>query len=207
MTRPAIRERFRFSARVAFLLALVSVAAGAYQQRLDSREVGDAYNLGRKNNQETADFLAQYFRRYSTPPKGPYIASIELLTPYAQLVTNAMVDMVNESIYDAQRKYALRAGVVILQVRVYSTPTSILPRNNEDIWGEITIQVSQSSELKFTKKSLNHVYPPPDAEGADYADMELQFDVKDVASAPITIDVSSPDGQRVEAKFDLSKLK
>lgn len=207
MTGLSIRGRFCFAARVVFLLALVSLAAGAYQQRLDSEAIREAYSLGKKNNRETADFLARYFRRYSTPPKGPYIASIELLTPYAQLVTNAMIDMVNESIYDVQRNYALRAGVVILRVRVYSTPTSILPGNSEDIWREITIQAAQGSELKFAKKSLNHVYPPPDAEGDDYADMELQFDVKDVASAPIAIDVTSPDGQRVEAKFDLSKLK
>jgi hypothetical protein len=207
MALPPIRGRFRFAIRVVFLLALASLTSSGYQQRLDSEAIREAYNLGRKNNQETTAFLAQYFRSFSTPTKGPYVASIEVLTPYAQLVNNAMLDMVNENVFELQRKYASRAGVLFVRVRVYSTPTRTLPYRDEDIWKEFTVRASQEDVLKSEKKSLNHVYPADDSGTFDYADMELQFDAKNVASVPITIDVSSPDGQHVEAKFDLSKLK
>lgn len=141
------------------------------------------------------------------PDKGLYIYSIEVLTPYAQLVNDAMTDMINENIYDMERKYASRAGVILVRVRVYSTPTSSLPFFEEGIWKEITIEASQKDVLKLGKKSLNHVYPGDDSGPFDYANLELQFDAKDVASAPLTIAVSTSDGQHVETKFDLDKLK
>jgi len=48
---------------------------------------------------------------------------------------------------------------------------------------------------------------PGDAGGFDYADMVLRLNAEEVASAPIKIEVSTKDGQHVEASFDLSKLK
>jgi hypothetical protein len=207
MAWPPIRGRFRFAGLVIFLIALASLTSSGYQQRLDSEAIRGAFNLGRKNSPETAAFLAQYFRRFPMPEKGPYITNIELLTPYAHLVEDAMLGLVNENVFDLQRKYASRAEVVLVRVRVSSTPTSILPSRDEDIWKEFAIRASEEDELKYEKKSLNHVYPGDGSDANDYADLELQFDTKTVASAPITIDVSSTDGQHVEAKFNLSKLK
>lgn len=197
------------SAIPGLLMALIVLppSAGAYDRKLSSAAIQEAYNLGRNNNQETAVFLAQYFRPFSTPDKGLYAYSIEVLTPYAQLVNDAMTDMINENIYDVERKYASRAGVILVRVRVYSTPTSSLPFMDEGIWKEITIEASQKDVLKPGKKSLNHVYPGDDSGPFDYANLELQFDAKDVASAPLTIAVSTSDGQRVETRFDLAKLK
>lgn len=192
-----------------FLVALVVLAPGAvaYYRYSNASAIQEAFELGRKNNEDTTAFLTRYSRQYSTPQKGLYVSSIEFLTPYAQLVNDAMLDMANENVYDVQRKYASRPDMVLVRVRVYSTPTRMLPSADEDIWREITIRVSDAKELKSKKKSLNLVYPGDDAIGFDYADMELQFDAKDIDSAPITIEVFSLDGQRVEAKFDLAKLK
>ena len=207
MPWPSTRGSIGIVLRVVALLLLAPLASNGYEQRLSPGAIRDAYNLGRKHDADTAAFLAQYFRRLATPLKGPYVESIEVLTPYAQLVNAAMLGMGNENIYDVQRKYAARPGTLVVRVRVYSAPATMLPSSNDDIWKEFPVRVLQVIPLKFEKKSVNHVYPSKESGGSDYADIELQFNAKNVASAPITIEVSTPGSQRVEEVFDLSKLK
>lgn len=208
MTRPPIRGRFRFAARVVFLLALVSLASSAYQQRLDSESIREAYSLGRRNDQTTGVFLSQYVRTFSDPGKWPHVGRIELLTPYSQIVFAAKDDLANASVYDAVQKYTSGDMPVLLRIQALWSALSTLPTEDKDVWGQFTISATQGHPLTFEKRKwLPYYVSRGDMPGFDYIEMELQFDAKDVASAPITIDVSSPDGQRVEAKFDLSKLK
>lgn len=208
MTRPPICAWFRFATRIVFFLALVSLAAGAYQQRLDSEAIREAYSLGRRNDQTTGVFLSRYVQVFSGVGKWPYVSRVELLTPYSQIVFAAKDDLANASMYDAVRKYASRDIPVLLRIQANWSPLSALPTDDKDVWGRFTISVAQGHPLNFSKRSWTPYYGSRgDTLGFDYIEMEWQFDVKDVASAPIAIDVTSPDGQRVEAKFDLSKLK
>lgn len=208
MSRPPIRGRFRFAARVVLLLALVSLASSAYQQRLDSQAVREAYSLGRRNDQTTGVFLSQYVRTFSDPGKWPHVGRIELLTPYSQIVFAAKDDLTNASVYDAVQKYASRDIPVLVRIQALWPALSTLPTEDKGVWGQFTISVTQSHPLTFRKRKWTPYYlSRGDGFGFDYIEMVLQFGAKDVASAPITIEVSSPDGQHVEAKFDLSKLK
>lgn len=193
---------------LAFSLVLCLCAplfAQPYQGKLNSQAVDEAFALGQRKDQDTDAFLAQYFHSFPTPPRGPSISSIELLTPYAHVVTRAMA-MGNETVFDLERKYGSRAGSIQLTVRVSSTPTYMLPYSNDAVWNEFAITASQVHALKIKRKRLNRVYRGDDG-GPDYADMILRLNAEEVASAPIKIEVSTKDGQHVEATFDLSKLK
>jgi hypothetical protein len=39
------------------------------------------------------------------------------------------------------------------------------------------------------------------------ADVELEYDPEDVQSAPVTVVVKTPEGQKIKATFDLAKLR
>lgn len=197
----------RYLACSLILCLCAPLFAQEYHARLSSEAIDEAFNLGRRNDQHTAAFLGQYFRRFPMPPKGPYISSIELLTPYAQVATHAMLNLVNENIFNVEKKYGTRVGFVQLTVRVSSTLSYSLPSDDDAVWKEFVITASQEHSLDIKRKRLTRVYPGDDGGGFEYTDMVLRLSAEEVASSPITIEVSTSGGQQVEAKFDLSKLE
>src|ERR1700687_4950657 len=59
----------------------------AYELPLTPAGVHDAWVLGQRNDQATAEFLAPYSKQVTNiAPTGPHIAEIEVLTPFAQVV-------------------------------------------------------------------------------------------------------------------------
>jgi len=195
---------------LAFCLALCLCAplfAQRYYSHLSPGAIDEAFALGQRKDQDTDAFLARYFHRFPTPPKGPCISSIELLTPYAQIVNHAMLNLGNENVFNVEKKYGSRVGFVQLTVRVFSTPTYTLPYDDDALWKEFEVTVSQEHSLEIKRKRLTRAYPGEDGGGFEYADMVLRLNADDVASAPIKIEVSTSDGQHVEAKFDLSRLR
>jgi len=208
MAWPPIRGRFRFACLVIFLIALASLTSSGYQQRLDSEAIREAFSLGRRSDQTTGVFLSKYVKTFPAMEKWPHVGRIDLLTPYAQIVYDAKDDLQNNNVLDAEQKYGSVDMPLIVRVQAFWATLSDLPTEDKDVWGHFEISVSQGHSLTPKKRAwLPYYVTRGEMPGFDYIVYELQFDTKTVASAPITIDVSSRDGQHVEAKFDLSKLK
>lgn len=206
MTRPPLRGRFRFAARVVFLLALASLASSAYQQRLDSEAIREAFFLGQRRDEATDHFLTSYRHYFPIPKTGPYISLVQILTPYAQVVLGSKEGTIGPTAMDAESEFRAHPSLLLVRVRVFSTPTYYSASQLKELWQKLSITVVQGQTLEPEKTSYIS-RPSAGGRGPGGTDVELSFDTKNVASAPITIDVSLPDGQHVEAKFDLSKLK
>ena len=58
----------------------------AYEVPLTPADIHEAYVLGQRNDQVTANFLHPYISACSTPEESCFITQIELLTPFAQVV-------------------------------------------------------------------------------------------------------------------------
>ena len=95
----------------------------AFEIPLTDIAVREAYFLGQRNDQKTADFLKLYTRSLPLPDKGPYVSEIHLLTPYAQVVTNSSQHSTGYSAQQAAADYRGRGDTFLLQVRIEFTAT------------------------------------------------------------------------------------
>src|ERR1700761_4476485 len=78
-----------FAASVALSLAMITLpGAQAYEPTLASSALHDAYVLGQRNDQTTAEFLDPCSKQTTGAVDGgtPHLSDIEILTPFAQVV-------------------------------------------------------------------------------------------------------------------------
>lgn len=203
----------KMSKCLAFCLALCLCApliAQPYYARLDSETIREAFEFGRHNDEPVGIFLSKYVRTFPTPSKGPYIGWIEVRTPYAQVVYAAKDDLQNDTEFDAVQKFNQANLPVIVIVRVYWPPINVLSSNSDrrSMWARFPVTVSQGRPLEASKRDLTTFHPIQRGRpGFEYTDMQLEFTAAKISSETLTVVASSPDGQHVEAKFDLSKLK
>lgn len=205
MTRPAIHVRSRFTTRVVFLLALASTPLSAYVQPLDSESIREAYFLGQRRDDVTAKFLSQYVQSFPVPQKGAHIARVQILTPYAQVVLGSEEGTLGSTVMDAEQEFRSHPALFLVHVWIYSTPTFTPGPQWDEFWEKLAVRVGQGKPLKPLKSHyIKHLSSKGNLGGTE---LELQFDAAQVTSAPMTIDVSGPGAETVEAKFDLSKVK
>jgi hypothetical protein len=210
---------------IAAMVVLVTLAplAEAYDFPLSATEIREAYFLGRDNNEKTARVLAEYSKLLPMPKRGPHVARIELLTPYAGLVAHARDVKGSYSAQDAEQEYLGQPGTFLLRVRIELTPTysDVIPKGkgeysvelrSPDFWRYFSVQLQQDKDLidpESTTGSPIYALGQGDAQGSRLlgAEIEIDFDAARITSAPVRVVTRTPDGQRVEVEFDLSKLK
>jgi hypothetical protein len=213
-------KAFGMAKCLAFCLAgclCAPLIAQPHYARLDSETIREAFEFGRHNDQSVGVFLSKYVRTFPTPPKGPYIGWIEVRTPYAQVVYAAKDDLQNDTELDAVQKFDHAKLPVIVIVRVYWPPqvvtgSAAMPDSDNSMWKKFPITVSQKGPLIANRKTLLPHYSTSGSDSGDTVtlndtDMQLEFSTAQISSEMLTVAASSPDGQHVEAKFDLSKLK
>ena len=200
----------RVSSAKCIVLLLILIFAPptltAYERHLDSESIREAFFLGQRRDEATDHFLASYRHYFPLPKTGPYISLVQILTPYAQVVLGSKEGTAGLTPMDAESEFGAQRTPFLVRVRVFSTPTYYSPSQLNELWEKLSISVSQGRTLRPLKTDYISRTGAL-GRGPGGTDVELSFDVKNVASAPITIDISSPDGQHLEAKFDLSKLK
>lgn len=69
-------------------LALIATQGAAYDHPLGSSAIRNAYFLG-SSNSESVKFLSTYKQTLPAPNTGPYIAEMEVRTPFAQVVVSS----------------------------------------------------------------------------------------------------------------------
>jgi hypothetical protein len=206
----------------ALALSLAPAFLGAYEQHLSSTAIRDAYFLGRDNDERSTKFLAQYVHRFPVPKTGPHIAEIEVVTPYAYVVERAREALVGYSAQQAEKDFLDRPAKFYLRVRIFLTPTypALIPERSggteglkmrpPDFWRDFEVRLIQDGH-KIPARSVNGspIYFPGLGYGAELvgAEIRLEYDTEQIASAPLRIAVLPPEGQRVETEFDLTKLK
>ncbi|MFY9585612.1 MAG: hypothetical protein WAR21_14085 [Candidatus Acidiferrales bacterium] len=203
---------------------LVAQAVAAYEHPLDSHSIREAYFLGRRHDDKTAAFMGQYLKRPPLPKSGPHVAEIEIRTPYEQVALRAAQAPGSYTAQQAEKDYAAQSNLILVRVRINLTPTYPAYVTNSrskgppqerppDFWRDFKIRVLQGKTVTPNKSTGRPLYTtglsgPYLAAGAlEGAEVQLEFDTGQIASSPVRIEVLTPDGQTVEAEFDLRDLK
>ena len=216
---------------VLILALTLPLSCAAYDTQLSVAAIHEAYVLGQRNDKSTGDFLAPYLSQITEPQNDVHIAQIELLTPYAQIV-DLTRQKTTEGYSEAQAaddyKRAggtVKVNVVLMLPAAYPkaaqtaeapTPPPATGQQKSDIrpenfWQNFQFNLKQNGKTIPSRAISNqpiHSTATKDAPAVlDGENVWLEYDVKDVAAAPTTVEVVTPQGKVIKANFDLSKLK
>lgn len=209
-------------ATAALIGALLAEPLAAYEQPLRDYSIREAYFLGRRKDEKTAHFLAQYVKKFPVPKQGPHVAEIELRTPYQQVVLRARNAPDGYSSQQANQEHRKQGDRVVVRVLIYLTPTypahtpitpiqiePVLIRP-EDFWRDFDIRVFQDEEIvpRNVRGQPIYTYAEFGVSGLVGAEVKLEFEANDLTpSEPARVEIVTPDGQRIRARFDLEKLR
>jgi hypothetical protein len=213
------RTQLGFLASV-FILG-IALPVVAYEYPLSSTSIRDAYFLGKHNDERTAVFLARYWQSLPKPKTGPHVALIGLETPFTQIVDYTR-GASNDRLPDALEKFEDKPSAFRVYVDIYLTasywpiPQSKLPLLYvwvPDFWNDFKVRLRQDKEIPAQVVRGGPLYSyggegeyegPAGVIGARVA---LEYDAEKIDSEPTTVEVIAPDGQQVEATFDLTSLR
>jgi len=212
---------------LAVLLALlvVSPESFAFNSPLSDEAIRDAYFLGQRRDESTARFLAKYKQPLAVPKTGPYIASVELLTPYARVVSVSSQQTMGYSAQQAEAEYRGKEETVAMNIEVLLTssygPLIARPTSERsgspigfafrppDFWEDIQVQVTVRDKIvKPVHFSGEPNYRCAD-DGCELTGAMLRFEFPAGAfsSDAATVQVSPPEGLEVVVDFDLTALR
>lgn len=215
------------AARLFFLLSW-SGSLGAYEVPLSPNALHEAWVLGQRNDQATAKFLTPYVKQITEgAPGDPHIAEIEVLTPFWQVVDQSRQELNGYTEQQAMEDYKQRGNLVVVRVLFvlpsaypkqdggsdnasssYGQNTALRPEN---FWQNFRFNAKQRGKILPTRSIRNKpVYSAATKDAPsvlDGATVWLEYDARDVASEPVTIEVITPDAKTIAATFDLQKLR
>jgi hypothetical protein len=198
----------------------------AYQTKLDSAAIEEAYVVGQRNDKATAEFVAPYLKQVTEEGlDGLHRADIEILTPYLQIVDRARDTSKGYSLSEATKDYRQHPDTVLIRVILilpsnYPTPqpdgappaacdnVALEPSN---FWNNFTFVVKQRGKPIPPRTTKSEpVYSSPTKETParlDGATVSLEFNANDVASEMLTVDVVTPHCKTISTSFNLSALR
>ena len=98
-----------FSVRsIASMLAaslLLTPYSFAFDTPLSDQAIREAYFLGQRRDERTAEFLDKYRRHLPVPESGPWISTVEFFTPFAEAVELSRQRSFGYSAQDAAQDY------------------------------------------------------------------------------------------------------
>ena len=149
------------------------------------------------------------------PKSGPHIAAISVLTPYEQIVERAGTYK-NYSAQDAAQDFTNQPGEIRVRIEIRLTPTYSqlvgtesgvpVPRG-EDFWNDFEFRLRQNEKILSRLQTESEAVYAGNSAGIIGANVFMRYKCEDVAALPVTVQVLTPDGQRVEAVFDLATLR
>ncbi len=164
------------------------------------------------------EFLGQYTRRFELRSGGPNVGTIELRTPYQQVVLRSWEKQADYSAQRAQIDYAAQSGLIQVRVYVwldgvkagppdlYSDRQGQVLDRRENFWREYRFRVTQEHLMQPKKIEGKPLYSRR-GRGLAGAEVSLKFDAGGFAPRETQVEVIAPDGQTVAAKFPLDQLK
>jgi hypothetical protein len=228
-----MRTRSRIVVALVAALAL-ALAGEAYERELNPRSLRDAWFLGKDTTFRSESFYKDYVKTLPLPKTGVHVARIEIITPFKEMVDRAQRALDGYNPVQAEADYKKAAPPLRVKVRLELTPSYpahtpiTLPIHlgavyirDADFWREFEVRLEQAGEVApvGVRGEPSYFCPEPDATIAIYppppkppcwlagADVYLAYDPEKVASRSVRVIVVTPDGQEVQAEFDLSKLR
>jgi hypothetical protein len=198
---------------------LMANAAAALYFPLQSTQIREAFLLGHSGDISKINaFFETYTHRLPAHAESWTVESIELRTPYEQVVRRAWEHP--SSGYDldhAEKDYAAQPELLLVRLIVSATadsPTSLssVPSPQTQTgsaassWKGLRFTVSQSRTILPKKLRAQSLYAGRVGKGTK-TEILLEFDASQFASEFTRVHVAMPDGSSGSADFDLSTLK
>jgi hypothetical protein len=211
----------------AMLLALVVVPpeSFAFNSPLSDEAIREAYFLGQRRDESTARFLDKYKQHLAAPETGPWIASVELLTPFARVVVQSSQQTMGYSAQQAEAEHRGKEEIVAMNIEVLLTdsygPLIARPTGQRsgspvgyafrspDFWRDIEVHVAVDDRIvKATRSSGEPTYRCSD-DGCQLtgATLRFEFPASAFASNTATVQVTPPEGPEVFVDFDLTAVR
>jgi len=200
------------------LVLAVVLPAVAFEYPLSSIAIREAYFLGKADGNKRAAAFEKYTQHPPVPKTGPYVSMIQVETPFLVIADSVSQQVSNYFSPDALQEFLdkpveFRVRTQILVRNAYSLGDGRIVVNRVAPWSDYSVQLLQDQETEKDKE----VRPQttlgwPLYSGDEYPvfvgwEIELNYDADKVQSAPAKIRVFTPDGQQVEAIFDLDSLR
>jgi hypothetical protein len=194
-------------ARTLILAMLVAMQGAAYDHRLGSHAIREAYFFG--SGDQYAEVLAIYTKNLPVPKTGPHVAQIEVRTPFRQVIEISREHSVGYSAQSAERDYKKNPATVQVRVQIRATATYVIGLNlavspckgatridsYEDCFPFFRYSFSQEKEIKPMSSYGVPIYSAGDGENGSIlvgADIWFVFSTADIASKPFLVTVSGP---------------
>jgi hypothetical protein len=217
-----------FRPALSFLLcaALLAPSSFSYDLPLSDQAVREAYFLGQRNDSRTTDFFKKYTQYLPVPDEGPQVASIQFLTPFANVVDLSRQNSLGNSAQDALEQYKKHGDVVRVIITLQFTPSygvvSEQPVNSRsgspngfklrssNFWRDFSYRLFQKKELIEPLDVQGEARYSRTDNGSSLtgAVITLLFDANKISStddADIVVDTVA--GQQTVTTFDLASLR
>jgi hypothetical protein len=202
-------------------LAFSGLSAQAYDRELNSRQLREAYFLGKDTTFKLEDFLKGYIQELPVPEEGVHVQQVAVGTPFKQMVDRSRLASTGYSPMKAEDQYREEPPPLTVEVTLYLTPgypahsPYTIPTfdpvifRDPDFWQGFSVHLEQRGEVPQAAYYGRPLYDY-DAFGGCWlvgAVVTAAYDPEQVASQPTTVVITGPTGQQEEVEFDLSKLR
>jgi hypothetical protein len=212
-----------------FLLSalLFTPSSFAFEPHLSPEAMRDAYFFGQRHDEALPYFFEEYRRHLPQPESGPWVATVELFTPFAQAVDFCRLQTFNYTAQDAEQDLLKRPNVLRVSVIINFTPSFgyVIENGPKNSSGD-----KKSSSLRspdFWKVFSSRLFDghteiaPLHMEGhANYfhayrggwtmtgATIVLTYDPEKISDpSSVSVVVDTPDGQHIVVPFDLNSVR
>ncbi|MFQ5664751.1 MAG: hypothetical protein ACE5HL_13090 [Terriglobia bacterium] len=204
------------------LAALLGGALGApaYERALNPRSLREAYFLGKDTTFRLTDFLKPYVQTFPAPRHGVHVERVELITPFKAMTDRTRRALDAYSPLKAEADYRRQPPPLAVKVTLRLTPT--FPAHSPyglpgfepvyfrepDFWRAFDVHLVQRGDVEPQARRGYPLITCSDVVCTLVgAVLTLEFDPAKVASRPARVLVFTPDGQEVEANFELGRLR
>jgi hypothetical protein len=207
------------------MLLLLAPSVTAFDSPLSSEAVREAYFLGQRHD-DIARYLEAYTKVLAPPKTGPYISSMQFLTPFAQLIQLSSQHSTGYSAQQAEQEHRKQPETVTIVIEIHFTDSygALLPQpagsrsgagsgyqlRSPEFWRDFEVQVSQG-EKKIEPARLhgqpNYVCSEGGGCSLTGATLWLHFPAKAFEADAATIAITPPVGDPVAVDFDLPRLR
>jgi hypothetical protein len=200
---------------------LMTSVAFAFSAPLSAEAVREAYFLGQRRDDRTAQCLETYRRYFPIPKSGPHVFVVELFTPYAQAVEASSKHGAGYSAQQARQDYqargdSLRVGVHVGYTSTYGPGFPYSPNKvpgNTGTWRDFQVRLTLNGKTRESRTVRYEGTRMGTGGGKGGGSRPTgfivweEYDASNSTSTDATVEVDTPDGQHVVAPFDLSRLR
>lgn len=218
--------RLRWASCILAASVALPLQSFAFDTPLSDTAIREAYFMGQRHDEALGKFLDKYVKHLSAPKSGPYVSSVAIFSPYAQVVLETSQRIGNYSAQQAQLDHRDRKETVLCTVEIQLTetypafipdparsgsrsPVNFIPRPY-DFWTDFQFHFRDGDNELHPFSSYGHPnYLCGDNGGCILTGATIQFEfyASSFPTTDATVQIDPPEGDQVELDFDLGSLR